>query len=272
MPNLAPGTRFSGRITWVEETGSTNADLLALAALGAPEGTTIVADFQTAGRGRLDRSWIAAPGSALLCSVLLRPGQALAAPWWATAAVAVAAAEATASLTGIAVRIKWPNDLAVVGAEGDERKLGGILTQATDVGTSAAALVVGLGCNLDPDLVALREVNPAATSLAGEGASPVPTAVELLDALLARLEELYGELLRDGTRALGVRYRELSSTLGADVRVNVTGPGAESIDGRAVDLTPEGALVVRSAVGGDGVGEEIVIQVGDVLRLRRPSR
>src|SRR4029078_5172932 len=101
-------TRFS-QVRWVDETGSTNADVLALARDGRPEGTVLVADHQTAGRGRVDRVWTAPPGSSLLMSVLLRPAPASAG--FAGMALGVSAVDAVIATTGVVPRLKWPNDL-----------------------------------------------------------------------------------------------------------------------------------------------------------------
>src|SRR3954452_12362953 len=118
------GTRFAA-VRWVDETGSTNADLLAAARDGAAEGAVLVADHQTAGRGRADRSWQAPPGSSLLLSVLLRPPPRLAA--LSGLALGVSATEAIEEVTGVTVKLKWPNDVVWPGA-GDpgDRKMGGI--------------------------------------------------------------------------------------------------------------------------------------------------
>ena len=109
------GTRFAD-VRWVGETGSTNTDALALARDGAPEGVVLVADHQTAGRGRLGRTWEAPPGASLLVSVLLRPPAAVADA--VTMAAGVAMAEAVAEVAGVDARLKWPNDL-VVAVDGD---------------------------------------------------------------------------------------------------------------------------------------------------------
>ena len=123
------GSRFAD-VRWVAETGSTNADLLALARDGAPEGIVLVADHQTAGRGRLGRTWEAPPGASLLVSVLLRPPAAVADA--VTMAAGVAMADAVDEVAGVHARLKWPNDLvvAVDGPTADDRKLAGILAEA----------------------------------------------------------------------------------------------------------------------------------------------
>src|SRR6478672_1322809 len=121
------GSRF-GDVRWVAETGSTNADALELGRQGEAEGVVLVADHQTAGRGRLGRTWQAPVGGSLLCTILLRPPASVAAS--TTMAVAVAASEAIAELTGQVARLKWPNDLVWPGdGTAPDRKLAGILAE-----------------------------------------------------------------------------------------------------------------------------------------------
>src|SRR5262245_56151129 len=119
--------RFT-EVRWVDETGSTNADLLELAKDGAPEGILLAADHQTAGRGRQSRSWVAPPGSSLLVSVLLRPDPSEVNR--CTMAVAVAAAEAVEAVAGFAPRLKWPNARVWPGdGTGLDRTLAGLLAE-----------------------------------------------------------------------------------------------------------------------------------------------
>src|SRR3954469_17377079 len=176
------GTRFAD-VRWVDETGSTNADALALARQGAPEGIVLVADHQTAGRGRQGRTWEAPPGASLLVSVLLRPPAAVAG--LTTMAVAVAAAEGMEEVTGFAPRIKWPNDLVWPGdGSAPDRKLAGILAEADWPARSPAdggwsppppgervVVVAGMGINVNwPDSLPeeLRDIAVAANHVAGQ--------------------------------------------------------------------------------------------------------
>ena len=119
------GSRFAD-VRWVAGTGSTNADAMALARDGEPEGIVLVADHQTAGRGRLGRSWEAPSGASLLTSVLLRPPAVVAEA--VTMATGIAMAAAVATVAGVEARLKWPNDL-VVAVDGADRKLAGILAE-----------------------------------------------------------------------------------------------------------------------------------------------
>ncbi len=137
------GTRFDD-VRWFDRIDSTNRYLLDRAAEGAPEGLVAVADEQTAGRGRLGRTWVAPPGSALLVSALLRPRLAVDRTHLVTLAAGLAALDAVRALTGVQAGLKWPNDVVV-----DDRKLAGILAEADGVG----AVVVGMGCNVRPDVL-----------------------------------------------------------------------------------------------------------------------
>ncbi|HKH24025.1 MAG TPA: biotin--[acetyl-CoA-carboxylase] ligase, partial [Acidimicrobiales bacterium] len=150
------GCRFAD-VRWVAETGSTNADVMTLARDGAPEGVVVVADHQSAGRGRRTRSWVAPAGGSLLLSVLLRPPATVAGT--VTMATAVALGEAVERVAGVAAGLKWPNDLVLPGS--GDRKLAGILAEADwPAGSTVsggwrqpaaherAVVVVGVGLNV----------------------------------------------------------------------------------------------------------------------------
>jgi BirA family biotin operon repressor/biotin-[acetyl-CoA-carboxylase] ligase len=235
----ANSARF--RVEWVSETGSTNADAVARAHAGEPDGLVLVADHQREGRGRLDRRWDAPAGANLLMSVLLRP--ALEPDDWhrCTTALAVAAADACASV-GVPARIKWPNDL-VVGGE----KLAGILAEAVP---EERAVVVGLGLNVGWPLAGEY---PGATSLAARGASV--RRHELLAAVLQRIDEQAADLHE--------RYVARSATVGRDVRVTL--PDGSVVAGRASAVDGAGRLVVETAEG------PRTFTVGDVVHAATAS-
>lgn len=241
-PVLA-GTRF-GEVRWFERLDSTNRYLLDLAARGAPEGLVAVADEQTAGRGRLGRTWVAPPGASLLVSVLLRPPVAADRRHLVVTAAALAAAEAVASVAGVDARLKWPNDLVV-----DDRKLAGILAEA-----AGAAVVVGMGLNVHWDELPAELASIAtACNLCG-GVSGADRG-ELLGAWLAALDHRLGSL-----EAVTAAARARTATLGRRVRVELPN---ETFEALAVDLDPAGHLVVRP----DGKPDR-VIAAGDVVHLR----
>jgi BirA family biotin operon repressor/biotin-[acetyl-CoA-carboxylase] ligase len=258
------GTKFA-EVEVVAETGSTNADVLGRARAGAAEGLVLVADHQTAGRGRLDRRWEAPPGSSLLVSILFRPathGIAGEAAHLLPTAVGVAAAEAAGAATGADIRLKWPNDL-VVELPGGWRKLSGILTESVVESGRTSALVVGIGVNVNwpPELPA--ELAGTATALSHLAGREIDRAA-LLVALLRGVDGWYGRLAGGsaaGAGALRGRYRELSATVGQRVRVE-TPDGV--VAGDAVDVDDEGRLLVVD----DCPDRPRAISVGDVLHAR----
>lgn len=221
------------RVEEVATTGSTNADLLELAASGAPDRTVLRADHQTAGRGRLDRTWEAPPRSNLLVSLLLRhvPTPPVELSW----RVALAACAASERVAGVAPTLKWPNDLLL-----DGRKLAGVLAQAGGAGASRH-VVVGVGLNVG--------WAPEGAASLGAGIDPRRVLAELLRAY----DELPGLVMP--------LYRSRLATLGSAVRVEL--PGGSSVEGRAVDLAADGRLVVL-----DGCGITHRFDSGDVIHLR----
>ncbi len=233
----------------VAETGSTSADAAAAARSGAAEGLVIVAEHQSAGRGRLDRSWESPPRAGLTMSVLLRP--AVPRERWGllTLLVAVAAARAVRDRTGVAVELKWPNDLVV-----NDRKLAGVLAEV--VGDAA---VVGLGLNVS---TRPAELPPGATSLVVETGEAVDRQPVLL-AVLREVGAAYDEWESTGGPAEPMlrSYRQLSATLGRTVRATLS--GGETLTGRAVAVDGTGRLVVTPE---DGPSR--TLSTGDVVHLR----
>ncbi|HET9076270.1 MAG TPA: biotin--[acetyl-CoA-carboxylase] ligase [Acidimicrobiales bacterium] len=230
---LAVETRFHD-IRFLESADSTNQLVARLAAEGAPEGLVVAADFQTAGRGRLDRTWDARPGDGLLVSVLLRPVGLPVDRWHlVTAAVALAAQAACADVAGVEPDIKWPNDLLA-----GDRKLAGILAEA-----AGGAVTVGMGLNV-------------------HGGPPGAAVLDELAGRRVRREDLLVAWLRDLDRraadwhAVGEDYRRRCATVGRQVSVHL-GDG-QRLDGRAESVDDLGRLVVA--------GRHLA--VGDVTHLR----
>ena len=270
------GTVF-GPVCFVATTGSTNADLLSAARGGKPEGLVLVADYQTAGRGRHGRSWVAPPGAALLASVLLRPPQAEPAVTLLSTAVALAVRDACAA-AGADVLLKWPNDvIAQVSGEArtpgdpDEAKLAGVLAELYVAEDGTVAVVAGFGVNLlsQPALSAAvaaqarepeRDFVPLPPIALEEVAASRPNRNELLVSVLLRLDAWYRRLQQPaGGRALLDELRHHSATLGR--RVRVLTPGG-AIDGDATDLCDDGRLVLETADG------PVQVAAGDCRHLR----
>jgi BirA family transcriptional regulator, biotin operon repressor / biotin---[acetyl-CoA-carboxylase] ligase len=239
-------------------TGSTNADLLARAALGEREGAVLAAEQQSAGRGRLGRTWVAPPRAALTFSVLVRPGAVPRARYgWLPLLAGVALASAVRTVAGVDARLKWPNDVLAGGA-----KLGGILAEA-----AGDAVVVGIGVNVSTEPGELPPPGPGAlpaTSLRAAGSASLDRAA-LLAEILADFERRYqawGRAAGDPERS-GLRqaYTRLCDTIGRRVRVDL--PGGQQLCGPAGGLDPDGRLVVRPSPG-----RELAVAAGDVIHLR----
>jgi BirA family transcriptional regulator, biotin operon repressor / biotin---[acetyl-CoA-carboxylase] ligase len=245
-------------IRWFDDIDSTNTYVRGAARHGAPEGLVVVADHQTAGRGRLDRRWESPPGANLLASVLLRPECGQREVHLCTAAVALAAADACMEVAGVEPVVKWPNDLLAGPAQA---KLAGVLAEAEFAGSTLAAVVVGIGLNVawpGPDgaggtcLDDLRRLAEAA-------AEPTDRR-RLLERLLAGLAPRRALLDdEDGRQRLAGELRRRCATLGRTVRVVLA---SEEFTGRAEGIDEAGQLVVETPDGSR------LVSVGDVVHLR----
>lgn len=261
--SAVPGTRFTD-VRWITETGSTNADLLAAAAEGAPEGVVLVADHQSAGRGRLDRTWVAPAGSSLLVSVLLRPQLAPADLFLLTAAAGVASVEAVAEVAGLGCGLKWPNDLVSLAPGPADRKLSGVLAESVLSEGGVAAVVVGMGLNVNWPAELPEDLSTTATALnhlAGHGIDREALLVAWLRSLDRWLVAIGDGSDPAGRTALFDALRSCSATLGRRVRVELDG---STVEGLAVGLDDQGRL----SVAVDGPADPILVSVGDVIHLR----
>lgn len=239
----AKSQRFS-EIQWIEETGSTNRDLLEAARQGQRDGSVLVTNHQTAGRGRQGRAWHDDPGSSLLFSVLLRPEPDHVSLFPLVMGLAVV--EAVRVSSSVDAVLKWPNDVLVAGPDGTERKLAGILAEATG---SASDLAVVIGCGINvafvtspPIEVADRAIDLAAATEATDGVESIDRAA-LLDTILARLEYWLTALETGGAARILAAYRDCCITVGRNIRLE-TPTGV--VEGTAVDIDPNGALVIDS--------------------------
>jgi BirA family transcriptional regulator, biotin operon repressor / biotin---[acetyl-CoA-carboxylase] ligase len=241
----------------VESTGSTNADLLARALAGEPEGVVLAAEEQRAGRGRMGRTWTSPARAALTFSVLLKPAVPPARRGWLPLLTGVAVTAAVTRVTGVDTRLKWPNDVLAADA-----KLCGILAEA-----SGDAVVVGIGLNVSTEPAELPDPRPSAlpaTSLRAAGATALSRA-NLLLAILEGFERWYrtwqlagGDPDRSGLRP---EYTRLSATIGRTVRAEL--PGGQALSGPAAGVDSDGRLLVRVSSG-----SEVAVAAGDVVHLR----
>ena len=246
------GRLLGGRLLYLPQTTSTNEEALHYAAAGAPEGTVVVADTQTAGRGRRGRQWQDEPGQSLLFSVLLRPLPPP--PLWSLLSLgtAVAVAEALRESYGLPVATKWPNDVVIAG-----RKLAGLLLEQR-----GAAVVVGVGLNVNGSREVLQVcVDRPVTTLEAERGLPL-SREEVFVTVLAKMEAIYHQFQAGDLAGLVPRYRQLESLLGQAVRVIV---GGEQICGVATEVTDWGSLIVATPGGQREIiaGEAEVIADGE---------
>jgi BirA family biotin operon repressor/biotin-[acetyl-CoA-carboxylase] ligase len=245
-PDLLPGLT----VEVVEEAGSTNAVVADRARSGAPEGLVVVAEHQTQGRGRLDRSWETPPRSALTFSVLLRPTAPLRAwPWLPL--LAGYAVDKALKARGFEASVKWPNDVLL-----DGRKVAGILVERIET-TAGPSAVVGVGLNVGMSAEELPV--PEAISLAVARPAAVQDRTDLLVDLLASLWESYATWQEGGDLAgmrLAASYVAACSTIGHEVRVDL--PSGEVLTGIATGIDASGRLLV------DGTA----VSAGDVVHVR----
>lgn len=228
---------FGRSFRYHDEIESTNVEAKRLAAAGAPEGTVVVAESQSAGRGRLGRRWTSPAGKGLLFSALLRPPLGMADAHLLTIVAAAAACDAIESVVPVNVRIKWPNDLFI-----DDRKVGGILLEAAGEQDAIDWVVIGMGLNVNTEYselpVALRRT---AVSLKVASGRPVDRS-ELLARLLLALEESYLDAARNGFDGALGRFRERDYLLKRCVSVQTRrGP----VVGEAAGIDEKGALLVQ---------------------------
>jgi BirA family biotin operon repressor/biotin-[acetyl-CoA-carboxylase] ligase len=242
------------RVSRLAETDSTNRVVLEEARGGAAEGLVVVADHQTAGRGRLGRTWQAPPGASLLVTVLLRPALPPAEVHLVTIAAGLAAVDACDAVADVVPSLKWPNDL-VIERDGVTRKLAGLLSESLVAGGRVDALALGMGLNVQWPAELPDDLASIATALNHEAGHDIDRDA-LLDAWLSRLGQRYGSF---DAASLLAEYRERCVTLGREVRAELAN---EAVTGVATDVDPGGHLLVTTPDG------PRTITAGDVVHLR----
>ncbi|MGQ0809763.1 MAG: biotin--[acetyl-CoA-carboxylase] ligase [Nitrospiraceae bacterium] len=260
-------TQCLGRtIHLLEQTESTNSMAFELAASGVPDGTVIVAEAQTAGRGRRGRAWFSPPGKNLYCSVILR--KPLARDRWSTwiswipLVSALSAAEAIQQVTSLSPFLKWPNDLLL-----HQKKVGGILCESATHPQKGPFVVVGIGVNVNTRVEEFSQnLRGIATSLLEERSRQVDRCV-LLASLLNELESRLTILLEENIGSLSQAYAQRCLTLGRQVRVTLA-PGV-SIEGLAHSIGSDGSLRILPAAGLFPTQAQSLVEVraGDVVHL-----
>ncbi len=248
---------FGRRIYYFRTTTSTQDEARRLAEGGAPEGTIVLAEEQTAGRGRLGRAWISPPGSSILMSIIFRPTLLLTQAHRLTMITSLSIAEAIENLTPLKVAIKWPNDILLAG-----KKAGGILTEIQASTDRILYAVVGVGINVNVKVSEslLSHLAPYATSLSDELGYEFPRFV-LLQEILSRLEENYQEL-KEGAD-FRAKWQARLYPLGQEVTVITP---AETVEGIAIGVNEDGALLLATPNG-----EVRTIWAGDVTLKKEVS-
>lgn len=252
------GRPNSGANEYLASIDSTNNRLAALAREGAPEGTTIIAREQTAGRGRLGRAWVSAPDSGLYLSTLLRPRKDISELPVITLCLGVAAKRAVQAVTGLELGLKWVNDLIYNG-----RKAGGILVElpvggkTSETGPFSKALVIGIGINIKhPPGTLPEEIAEKAIYLEDAlGDGTTIDTVELAAELCYQIESIYERIEADDQAILLDEWRAASVTLGKEIKT-----ASGDLEGTALDIDESGALLVKTR---DGAGTRL-LRAGEI--------
>ncbi len=236
-------TRIFGKtgFHFFDEIGSTNDQAALLAEGGSPEGTVVIADRQSRGRGQKERKWFSPPGAGIYLSLILRPTVPPGETPKITLLTAVAVAEALISLAGLDIRIKWPNDLNVNG-----RKIAGILAETDQEAGVVHHVVVGVGINVNfrPGILP-DELKETATSVLIESGKEMSRSV-IVRGFLEAFESHYEAFLRGGFDAILDRWKKHARVIG--VRVSAEGAGGR-LNGIVIDVDRNGSLVITDEAG-----------------------
>jgi BirA family biotin operon repressor/biotin-[acetyl-CoA-carboxylase] ligase len=248
------GSLFGKRVFHFFKTDSTNRVAMELGYAGEPEGTVVMAESQTAGRGRAGRSWHSEKGTGLYFTALLKPRLSPAQAPLLTMLAGISAHAAIQAQTGLVPELKWPNDVLLNG-----KKVGGILTEMHAEPNAVRFVIVGIGINVNQEKFP-AELSAIATSIRKESGR-MTYRLELLARLLGQFESDYNRFLRDGPGFVVERFQSVSSFAeGRRVRVNT---GVESYVGTTAGLSPEGLLLVTK-----DNGPLVTVIAGDVTEVR----
>src|SRR2546428_2000158 len=255
------GSLFGKRIYHFFKTDSTNRVALELGHAGEPEGAVVLAEEQTAGRGRAGRTWLSERAAGIYLTLLLRPKLAPVQAPLLTMMAGLSAHAAVQAMTGLKVDLKWPNDVLIRG-----KKAGGILTEMHAEPEQIRFVAVGIGLNVNQEKFP-GELANLATSLRAETGKP-QSRMELLVRLLREFESDYNRFVREGVAGVVARFESVSS-YARGKRVRVTN-GTESYAGTTAGLGPEGLLqveredgrVTAGNFGGGSEGREMLLTIG----------
>jgi BirA family biotin operon repressor/biotin-[acetyl-CoA-carboxylase] ligase len=247
---------FAQNLVFHRSLDSTNTLAKELAAQGAPEGTLVLAEEQSAGRGRMGRHWVSPGYANLLFSLLLRPRIHKDQVFVTTMILALATIKAVKSRTGLTSAIKWPNDIFVRG-----KKLGGILTEFSLRQEEIDYVVVGLGLNVNWSPHRTEEASRLATSILAETGSRI-SRNDLLVTLLRIFEPYYGEVLSGQIDDFYKTWNEASMIIGRNVEIVTP---VEKTHGRALRIDRSGALIIEDDTGKEQriISGEVSVTIGE---------
>jgi BirA family transcriptional regulator, biotin operon repressor / biotin---[acetyl-CoA-carboxylase] ligase len=247
--------RLGKNVHVFQEIGSTNSKAMQMAAKGAEEGTLLIAETQTGGKGRLGRKWFSPSGVNLYLSLILRPPIDCAQATILTLLAGIAVAQAIRERSDLTADLKWPNDVLI-----GEKKVAGILAELAADGQVIKHLVLGIGLNVNSEASMFSpELSKTATSLKIESGQTM-SRLEMLETLVNQLERWYTVFLDQGPTPILKEYSRLSRTLGRQIQVVCHD---KVLKGEAVGLAPNGGIVLR-----EENGTTITILTGDVIHLR----
>ena len=256
LKQILAGKFIGHHLHYYEEIGSTNDEAFRLGLAGAPEGTVLIADRQTAGRGRMQRSWHSPDETNIYNSIILRPEIELAKAPQISILAGVAVAEVLNDYCPDKVKLKWPNDVLI-----DRKKVCGILPQVKTSANAVNFIVLGIGINVNinnnqfPD-----EIRDLATSLVIETGNEI-SRLELIISLYENLTKWYKQLLKKGFGSIREKWLSLTPMIGQTVQVMFY---EETVSGQAIGLDEDGSLILLT-----DNNETIRISAGDATILKR---
>ncbi|MFA5322155.1 MAG: biotin--[acetyl-CoA-carboxylase] ligase [Smithella sp.] len=256
MKKSFAGKFLGHKIHYYAETGSTNNDAFSLGLAGAPEGTVVIADSQSGGKGRFQRPWSSPAGANIYTSVILRPQFESTGASRIPIMAGVAVAEVLDKYSSGKIKLKWPNDVLL-----NNKKVCGILAQAKIAKKEIDFIVLGIGINVNISYSQFEEeIRDTATSLAMETGREY-SRQELIISLYENLGKWYKQLLQNGFAPIKEKWLELTPMIGRQVQVIFKD---ETIEGRAIGIDNDGSLILLA-----GKNKEIKVSAGDATILKR---
>jgi len=263
---LLPGKTLGQSLFVFEELPSTNTYALQLGKSPTPQGTVILADRQTAGRGRLQRSWFSPPGANIYGSVIFSFTKSFYAMGWIPLMAGTALAQAIGDHTNLQLTLKWPNDILI-----NERKVGGILCESFKRNVEETCVVIGFGINVNlPQTTFPKDLQQIATSLQIQAGRPLDRH-QLLTIMIAALEQSWEALLTKGPPSCRLAYIGRCSTLGSQIQVQF--PDGRQIQGVAQSIGEQGQLQIHTSTSDltEQSAKIVDIHSGDIRHIRRAS-